>query len=123
MYVHPKWYERHVRHLNDAITAMELGDDKMACYNAYVSVEALARGILGHNPYGDYHKVERLPALIKAVAGAEPPEEVQDCAKCLERSAFSESGERCIKCAEVISNYLYIFLKAKSHAADAFKPF
>lgn len=30
MFIHPKWYERHVRHFNDAIAAFETGDDKMA---------------------------------------------------------------------------------------------
>lgn len=110
--IHPKWYERHVRHFNDALMALEEGDARSACYNAYVSVEALAKGILGFDPYGQFQDVKRLPALIKEIAGGEPPDDVKRCAACLESKAFAEEGEKCIKCAEVLSNYLYIFLKA-----------
>lgn len=118
MFIHSKWYERHVRHFNDAIAALETGDDKMACYNAYVSVEALARGILGYDPYGDFNDVKRLPALVKTIAGVGLPDDVDKCVACLEKSAFGESGEKCIKCAEVVANYLYIFLKAKEGGAN-----
>ncbi len=121
--IHPKWYERHVRHLNDALMALEEGDHRAACYNAYVSVEALAKGILGYDPYGHYQSIKRLPALVKEVAGAEPPEDVAKCAACLENKAFEEDGEKCVKCAEVISNYLYVFLKAKERAEQIWRPY
>ncbi|MEZ0247773.1 MAG: HEPN domain-containing protein [Thermoproteus sp.] len=123
MHIHPKWYERHVRHLNDAMFALEEGDHRAACYNAYVSVEALAKGLLGYDPYGGFNDIKRLPALIKEAAGADPPEDVSRCAFCLENKAFGEDGEKCIKCAEVISNYLYIFLKAKERAKQIWRPY
>ena len=112
-----------MRHLNDAISALEEGDHRAACYNAYVSVEALAKGILGYDPYGHYQDIKRLPALVKEVAGAEPPEDVAKCAACLENKAFEEDGERCVKCAEVISNYLYVFLKARERAKQIWRPY
>jgi HEPN domain-containing protein len=123
MMMHPKWYERHVRHLNDAISAFEEGDHRSACYNAYVSVEALAKGILGYDPYGHFQDIKRLPALVKEIAGVEPPEDVSKCAVCLESQAFGENGERCIKCAELISNYLYVFLKARERQRQIWKPY
>jgi len=48
--VHPKWQERHLRHFRDALAALEAGDGAAACYNAYVSVEALLKGLLGFSP-------------------------------------------------------------------------
>ena len=121
--MHPKWYERHVRHLNDALAALEVGDYRAACYNAYVSVEALAKGILGYDPYGHYQNLKRLPALVREVAGAEPPEEVAQCADCLENKAFGEDGKRCVQCAEVVSNYLYVFMRAREVAERLRRPY
>ena len=89
--VHPKWLERHMRHFRDALYHLERGDGMAACYNAYVSVEALLKGVLGYSPYGDLHKVDRLPSLLKRAIGASPPG-VEECAECLERKAFSEEG-------------------------------
>jgi len=104
--IHPKWYERHVRHFRHALAALDVGDGAAACYNAYVAVMALARGILGHSPYGDLHIVKRLPSLVEEALGGAPPE-VRQCAECLERKAFSDEGARCVKCAEVVANALY----------------
>ena len=89
--VHPKWLERHMRHFGDALYHLERGDGMAACYNAYVSVEALLKGVLGYSPYGDLHKVGRLPSLLKRAIGASSPD-VEECAECLERKAFSEEG-------------------------------
>ncbi|MCC6067302.1 MAG: hypothetical protein LM562_06015 [Pyrobaculum sp.] len=63
--MHPKWQERHVRHFRDALAALEAGEGTVTCYDAYVSVEALLKGILGFSPYGDLHRLERLPSLLE----------------------------------------------------------
>jgi len=113
--VHPKWLERHMRHFRDALYHLERGDGMAACYNAYVSVEALLKGVLGYSPYGDLQKVDRLPSLLKRAIGASPPD-VEECAEYLERKAFSEEGARCVKCAELVINAVYRMLESSFKA-------
>ncbi|MFN3805177.1 MAG: hypothetical protein ACK4SY_08980 [Pyrobaculum sp.] len=53
--------------------------------------------------------VKTLPALIKRVE-EKPPEPVLRCATCLERSYYAGvDGERCVKCAEIITDYLHTY--------------
>ncbi len=111
--MHPKWLERPMRHFRDALYHLEHGDGMAACYNAYVSVEALLKGVLGYSPYGDPQKVGRLPSLLKRAIGALPPD-VEECAEYLERKAFSEEGTRCVKCAELVINAVYRVLESSS---------
>ena len=111
--MHPKWQERHLRHFRDALAALEAGDGAAACYNAYVSVEALLKGLLGFSPYGDLHRLERLSSLLEKATGGKAPPEAVKCAKCLELRAFSDEGTRCVKCAEVIMDALYSLLSSR----------
>jgi len=114
--VHPKWRERHIRHFRYALAALEAGDGAAACYHAYVSVEALARGVLGFSPYGDFHRVARLPSLVRDALGGAVPPEVEQCAGLLELKAFSEEGVQCVKCAEVVMETLYAILDLQDFA-------
>ncbi|ABL87233.1 conserved hypothetical protein [Pyrobaculum islandicum DSM 4184] len=108
--MHIKWLERHTRHFQQALAAFETGDEAAACYNAYVSIEALIKGALGFDPYGEVHNVKRLPALVREAFRGQPPRDVEKCAYCLERQAFSGDGATCIKCAELISEAIYQLL-------------
>ena len=112
--MHPKWQERRLRHFRDALAALEAWVGAVACYNAYVSVESLLKGLLGFSPYGDLHRLEKLPSLLdKAMGGKAPPEAVK-CAECLELRAFSDEETRCVKCAEVIMDALYSLLSSRT---------
>ncbi|MFN7105497.1 MAG: HEPN domain-containing protein [Pyrobaculum sp.] len=108
--IHLKWYQRHVRHLSEALEGLEAGDHREACFHAYQSVVSLLNGILGFDPYAPAPTVKALPALIKKVQ-EKPPESVLRCATCLERNYYDGvDGERCVKCAELITDYLHTFI-------------
>lgn len=109
--MHPKWLERHFRHLHQALAALEEGDATAACYNAYVSAEALAKGALGYHPYGQAESIKRLPALVREIFGGNPPPDAEKCAQCLERKAFSNDAQTCIKCAELLADLIHNHLK------------
>jgi len=94
--IHPKWLERHIRHARDALTGLEHGDDQWTCYNARISIEALAKGILGYPPYG--LGFSALRSLIARVLGSVP-----ECVKVLEAGG---DAVRCVRCMEELAEAL-----------------
>jgi HEPN domain-containing protein len=103
--IHPKWIERHYRHMTEAIRGLERGDDSWACYNAYVAVRALLMGVLGSHPYAPTPSLHALPALLAKAVG-NPSTEAVRCAYCLERRLTDPKGDLCVKCADLISECL-----------------
>jgi len=103
--IHPKWLERHYRHMKEALRGLELGDHPWACYNAFVAVRSLILGLLGRPPHSPTPSVEALPALLKKLS-PNPPEEVMRCARCLEKRLTDPKGEMCVKCADILCDYL-----------------
>ncbi|ABP50499.1 MULTISPECIES: HEPN domain-containing protein [Pyrobaculum] len=103
--MHFKWLERHVRHFQEALRGLERGDGYWTCYNAYISVRALLMGVLGFDPYKDVTTVATLTALVKK-ALPNAPGDVIDCAKCLEKRLSEPLGDRCVKCADKIVEYI-----------------
>jgi len=104
--VHPKWLERHVRHMEEALRGAERGDAQWACYNAYVAVRALLMGLQGYDPYAPLPILATLPSLVKKVV-SNPAEDVLECAYCLERRLHEPDAVKCVKCADVISQALF----------------
>jgi len=104
--IHPKWLERYVRHMEEALRGAERGDAQWACYNAYVAVRALLMGLLGYHPYAPLPLLAALPTLVKKVA-SNSAREVLECAYCLERRLHDPDAVKCVKCADVISQALF----------------
>ncbi|NYR16031.1 DNA-binding protein [Pyrobaculum arsenaticum] len=110
MPIHPKWLERHYRHFHEALSGAERGDDKWACYNAYVAVRTLLLGILGEDPYAPKMGLYSLPSLArKAMPMLDP--EAEKCASCLE-DWFGKPAVRCLRCAELLTEALQATLRS-----------
>lgn len=111
--IHIKWYQRHIRHLDHAIDALEKGDGVSACYNAYQAVNALLSGVLGLDPYSPGPQLKTIVAMLKDV-DANIPQEVLTCAEFLEKHYYEERGRECVKCAEVLTDFLHRYLNPPS---------
>ncbi|MEZ0320279.1 MAG: HEPN domain-containing protein [Pyrobaculum sp.] len=110
--VHLKWYQRHMSHMAEAFEAAERGDLTEACYHSYHAVAALAKGILGLDPYAPSPLVKTLPSMIREI-DEETPSELMRCAKLLEEK-YGKDEEECVKCAEILTDYLHKFLNLAS---------
>lgn len=110
--IHLKWYQRHVAHMAEASEAAERGDLAQACYHSYHAVAALAKGILGLDPYAPGPLVKTLQSMMREI-DEETPGELMQCAKLLEEK-YGDEEEECVKCAEILTDYLHKFLNLPS---------
>ncbi|MEM0369895.1 MAG: HEPN domain-containing protein [Pyrobaculum sp.] len=110
--VHIKWYQRHLSHMSLALDSLEAGDSASACFHAYQAVATLLSGVLGLDPYDVGPQVKTLASMLKTLT---TEEEAVQCAKILEYNYFAgRDAELCIKCAEILTDYLHNFLNKPS---------